>query len=242
MIHPTTIPNNADIRETFTIPGASTIYVSFHPKTKTEEEYDKLEILWPSRTAQEKIHHLVIEQKNEGPYSGSSEQFPGREISPLQIQSDSFDIHFTSDNSNTYWGYRFVVWSQAPKNWCHFSNLVVSEKEEDAKFCKLLFEAWPEFKEYAEGKMMQLLFNMFVNSPDNTSLLVVRALERTGIKSVIHLCDNVIDILLTEYVKGRSNWSHLLEVALKTDHVNDCFTMQELIDWLKPHPRLLGSI
>ena len=161
----------------------------------------------------------------------------------MQIQSNSFDIHFTSDaRSNTYWGYRFVVWSQVPKNWCYFYNLILSEKEEDVKCCKLMFEAWPEYKEHAEGKMMQVIFNMFINSPQNASVLVVRALERTGIRSAVNLCDDVIDMLLSEHAKSRSNWCQLLDITPKIDNDNGDVQLQELISWLKAHPRLLRSI
>ena len=48
-------PNNADIRETFCIPGASTLYVAFHELTVTEREYDFVVLRW-TQVAMASVH------------------------------------------------------------------------------------------------------------------------------------------------------------------------------------------
>ena len=92
-------PDNAELLETFSIPGAEAIYVAFHPRSKTERGHDAVLLTWGAGGA-----------RREGPFSGTA--FPGcQQRPPLKIEADSFDLHFRSDADTHFWGYRLVAWA-----------------------------------------------------------------------------------------------------------------------------------
>ena len=82
-------PNDSDVIERFSLPGAERIHVAFHPDTVTEARYDHLTVTWTTHpNAQGQIMRYRA-----GPFSGTQARgWPGGRNPPLVIDSDAFAI------------------------------------------------------------------------------------------------------------------------------------------------------
>ena len=113
-------PDNAELRETLSVPGAEGLYVAFHPNSHTERGHDVLSLSWEDRAS-----GLL---RREGPFSGTA--FPGtRQKPPLKVEADSFELHFRSDADTHFWGYRLVAWAAGPSGWCRLAELMMDESK-----------------------------------------------------------------------------------------------------------------
>jgi len=206
-------PNDADIRETFSIPGARSIWVAFHESTFTERGYDPLRFSWAGG------------QKSSDSFSGTS--FPGmNKTPPLRIEGDSFEIRFRSGEGDSAWGYRFVAWSEGPAGWCRFAELMLSESKECDRLCRDLMARSPELTEFGRTTMVELALKSAATNPKNAPAAVGVLRRSAGRPSAA-----IQDLLLTPGADGQSPWYKLL-----TENA-----APQLTDMLIREPRLLAA-
>ena len=118
-------PDRATIHETVSIPNAAALYVAFHPLTRTERGHDIVRLRWSGGRT--------------GPMSGTG--FPGiGSRPPLRIEADSFELHFVSDDTTHFWGFRLVAWSEGPADWCRFAALMMHDAKDSGRLCRRLVQ------------------------------------------------------------------------------------------------------
>ncbi|CAM9999475.1 unnamed protein product, partial [Discosporangium mesarthrocarpum] len=97
-------PESTDSFWKVCIPGASHITIRFDPKTRTEPMFDYLRFYKDHTRTQ-----TWGKDKYHGGRSGSAGNWPGVDIPPLEIPSDSFLVHFHSDHSHSDYGFRLTA-------------------------------------------------------------------------------------------------------------------------------------
>ena len=198
---PHNYPDNADLRERFSIPGATTIYVAFHKDTTTENGYDYLRFSWLTTD-----EHGTRVRVSSPSYSGGARHFPGAGHAPvLEIPSDTFELRFVSDGSTNFWGYRFVAWAQGPPHHCRFAELMLHDSKDVDRLCSALIRRSGSLAAFAKREMVELSLGSAAHSSTNARAALA-VLDRSGAE----LSDRAVDLLLRPASDGHMPWHKLL--------------------------------
>ena len=130
-----------------------------------------------------------------GPFSGvQARGWPGGRNPPLVVDSDTFSIHFVSDEDNNEWGYRFVAWARPPTGWCRAAELMLSEAKDCDRLVRTLIDRSPAIRDYAAGSLVEL---SLLTAADNAkhAAAALAALERVALRGEC-LPPRVVDMLL----------------------------------------------